>query len=202
MKRGFATKKAAEQWLVETESKKMRAEFVEVSAGRVTVAELSSAWLDSKRTRAKPAYMEDLETAWVLHVEPVWGETRVGDITPDQVQEWISGLAQNRSASVVIRARGVLAGILDRAVRARKIVTNPARDASLELPRKKKAASRYLNHGEVDAISRAAGKISGQYEVLVLVLAYCGLRWGEATELRAADLQLSRGLLADMPVSL
>src|SRR5699024_10253870 len=33
MKRGFATKKSAEQWLVETESKKMRAEFVEVSAG-------------------------------------------------------------------------------------------------------------------------------------------------------------------------
>src|SRR5699024_9174177 len=83
-----------------------RAEFVEVSAGRVTVSELSSAWLDSKRTRAKPAYMEDLETAWELHVEPVWGASRVGDITPDQVQEWISGLAQSRSASVVIRARG------------------------------------------------------------------------------------------------
>lgn len=196
MKRGFATKKSAEQWLVETESKKMRAEFVEVSAGRVTVSELSSAWLDSKRTRAKAAYMEDLETAWELHVEPVWGASRVGDITPDQVQEWISGLAQTRSASVVIRARGVLAGILDRAVRARKIVANPARDDSLELPRKKKAASRYLTHGEVDAISRAAGRISGQYEVLVLVLAYCGLRWGEATELRASDIDLPRGRIS------
>src|SRR5699024_10697842 len=85
MKRGFATKESAEQWLEETESKKMRAEFVEVSAGRVTVSELSSAWLDSKRTRAKLAYMEDLETAWELHVEPVWGASRVGDITPDQI---------------------------------------------------------------------------------------------------------------------
>lgn len=196
MKRGFLTKKAAEQWLVETESKKMRAEFVEVSAGRTTVSELSQAWLDSKRTRAKAAYMEDLETAWELHVEPVWGASRVGDITPDQVQEWINALAQNKSASVVIRARGVLAGILDRAVRGRKIVVNPARDGSLELPRKKKAASRYLTHGEVDAISRAAGKISAQYEVLVLVLAYCGLRWGEATELRASDIDLGRGRIA------
>lgn len=196
MKRGFATKKSAEQWLVETESKKMRAEFVEVSAGRVTVSELSQAWLDSKRTRAKAAYMEDLETAWELHVEPVWGGFRVGDITPDQVQEWVSELAKVRSASVVIRARGVLAGILDRAVRARKIVVNPARDGSLELPRKKKAASRYLTHGEVDAISRAAGRISSQYEVLVLVLAYCGLRWGEATELRASDIDLSRGRIS------
>ncbi|HLS34377.1 MAG TPA: tyrosine-type recombinase/integrase, partial [Brevibacterium sp.] len=177
-------------------SKKMRAEFVEVSAGRVTVSELSPAWLDAKRTRAKAAYMEDLETAWEVHVEPVWGESRVGDITPDQVQEWVNRLAQNRSASVVIRARGVLAGILDRAVRARKIVTNPARDESLELPRKKKAASRYLTHGEVDAISRAAGKISGQYEVLVCVLAYCGLRWGEATELRTSDIDLSRGRIS------
>lgn len=73
---------------------------------------------------------------------------------------------------------------------------NPARDDSLELPRKKKAASRYLTHGEVDAIARAAGKISGQYEVLVLVLAYCGLRWGEATELRASDVDLSRGRIS------
>lgn len=63
MKRGFPTKKPAEQWLVETESKKMRAEFVEVSAGRVTVSELSTAWLDSKRARAKAAYIENLETA-------------------------------------------------------------------------------------------------------------------------------------------
>src|SRR5699024_8442011 len=124
MKRRLATKKSAEQWLAEIESKKKQAEFVGVSAGRVRDLQLSSAWLDSKRTRAKPAYMEDLETAWELHVEPVWGASRVGDITPDQVQEWISGLAQSRSASVVIRARGVLAGILDRAVRARKIVAN------------------------------------------------------------------------------
>lgn len=129
-------------------------------------------------------------------MEPVWGDARVGDITPDQVQEWINTLAQTRSASVVIRACGVLAGILDRAVRARRIVVNPARDESLELPRKKKAASRYLTHGEVDAIARAAGKIASQYEVLVLVLAYCGLRRGEATELRAADIDLSRGRIS------
>src|SRR5690625_7227076 len=73
MKRGFAPKKSAEQWLVETESKQMRAEFVEVSAGRVTVSELSSAWLDSQRTRAQPAYLEALDTAWQLHRQSVVG---------------------------------------------------------------------------------------------------------------------------------
>src|SRR5690625_2188046 len=40
MKRGFTTKKAAEQWVVETESKKIGAETGEVTAGRVTVSDL------------------------------------------------------------------------------------------------------------------------------------------------------------------
>ena len=108
MKRGFSTKKSAEQWLVETESKKMRAEFVEVSAGRVTVSELSSAWLDSKRTRAKAAYMEDLETAWELHVEPVWGVSHRGHHTgpgPGMDQQARSDPFGERSDPCAGRAR-------------------------------------------------------------------------------------------------
>lgn len=195
-KRGFLRQKDAEDWLHEIETKKLRGEFIPVSAGRVTVGELAPAWLDAKRTRAKRSYMEDLETAWKLHVEPTWGDVRVNAVTVDEVQTWITELAQSKSASVVIRARGILAGVLDRAVSAKRIAVNPARDDSLQLPRKKKVPSRYLTHAEVEAVSAAAGRIHRQYRVLVLVLAYCGLRWGEATSLRRCDVDLDRRRIA------
>src|SRR5699024_652771 len=91
MKRGLGTKKSAGQWRADAESEQLRAECVEVCAGRGAVWGLACAWLDSKRTRGNPAYMEDLETARAVHVGPVWGASRLGYITPDLGQEWISG---------------------------------------------------------------------------------------------------------------
>ncbi|MEI3845128.1 MULTISPECIES: hypothetical protein [unclassified Microbacterium] len=70
---------------------------------------------------------------WRVYVLPRWSDTRIGDIRASQVEQWIrelsegtaltsrtksSGVAGNpRSATVVYRALGVLAGILDTAVR-------------------------------------------------------------------------------------
>jgi integrase len=76
--------------------------------------------------------------------------------------------------------------ILDLAVRDRRLLSNPA--AGVRLPRGESPARRFLNADEVTALANAAGKD----RVLVLVLAYCGLRFGEAAALRVADLDLLR----------
>ena len=51
---------------------------------------------------------------------------------------------------------------------------------------------RYLTHGHVAELADAAGP----YRLLVLVLAYCGLRWGEAAALKVSRVDLMRGRLA------
>jgi len=99
------------------------------------------------------------------------------------VQEWIGQIPG--SPTVVLRAHGILAGILDDAVRDRRIVANPAR--GLTLPRRRQAPSRYLTHQQVDALAHATGR-----PLLIYTLAYCGLRWGEATALRVRDVNLLR----------
>lgn len=182
-KRGFPRKKDAEDWLHDIESAKLRGEFIPVSAGRTRLAELYPGWLAAKRVHCTPGWVVDLETAWRTHVEPTWAQLPVGQIRAGDIQQWVADL--DRSPTIVIRAHGVLAGILDDAVRDGKIRTNPAR--GVKLPRKSAARSRYLTHAEVQAVAEASG-----HELLVYTLAYCGLRWGEATALRVRDVNLLR----------
>jgi integrase len=85
----------------------------------------------------------------------------------------------------VIRAYGILAAILDDAVSDRRAMSNPARGVSL--PRKTRKPHIYLSHEQVHALAAAS-----KHSTLVLVLAYCGLRWGEATGLRVKHLDMLR----------
>lgn len=85
----------------------------------------------------------------------------------------------------MIRACGVLASILDDAVDDRRLVSNPAR--RVKLPRRGKKAHVYLSHRQVHDIAEAS-----KHPVLVLTLAYCGLRWGEAVGLQVKHLDMLR----------
>jgi len=75
----------------------------------------------------------------------------------------------------VLRALGVLAGILDVAVDDRRLGSNPARNVRKlrNLPRRTQGKRRvYLTHDQVSILAAGAA-----HPTLVLVLAYTGLRW-------------------------
>ncbi len=107
------------------------------------------------------------------------------------------------SATTVLRALGVLAGILDDAVEDGRVVKNRARGLDpkkREKPTKPKRKHVYLDH---DAVSRLADE-AGDHHVLVLTLAYTGIRWGEAVALRVrhVDEVRRRLLITDNAVQL
>jgi integrase len=60
------------------------------------------------------------------------------------------------------------------------------------LPRKTARRHIYLNADDVAALADE----SGRHRALVLVLAYCGLRWGEAIGLRVREVEFLRRRLA------
>lgn len=196
-KRGFRTKRDAELFLASVEVSKARGEYIEPAAARATVGELGREWL-SRQTHLKASTYRPIESAWRLHVEPRWGQVSVSDVRTTDVQAWLSDLTRGReangrhlavagkSASTVRRLHGVLAGILDDAVSDRRILSNPAR--GVKLPRQVPRERVYLTHGQAHELAAAAGR----HSTLVLVLAYCGLRWGEATGLRVRDLDMLR----------
>jgi integrase len=76
--------------------------------------------------------------------------------------------------------------VLALAVRDEGIARNPAERVGL--PRLHVPAKRYLSHSEVTPLANACGP----YRLAVLVLAYCGLRWGEFAALRVSQLDLMR----------
>lgn len=202
-KRGFKTKKEAELYLASITVSKAQGLYVDPNAGGVTIAQLGPKWLEKKST-LKPSAYRPLVLSWRVYVEPKWGRVPVKDVTASDVEGWISQLIAGKapterlgnrtskplSASSVLRAVGVLAGILDDAKRDGRIPSNPARGAQ-NLPRKVSGKRRrYLTDAEVIALAEAI--YDPVRSTLVVLLAYTGLRWSEAIGLRVRDLNMLR----------
>ena len=188
-KRGFRTKRDAERFAWEIEVAKDRGQYIDPRAARVIVGELGPAWL-SRQTHLKPSSYRPLEIAWRVHVEPVWADHRLSDITHTEIQNWVSRMSETRGATTVQRSLSVLTGILDESVRDRRLLASPA--VGVKTPRKVKKPRTYLTHPQILALAREAEP----YASVVLVMAYCGLRWGEMAALRAKDIDIARRRLS------
>lgn len=204
-KRGFRTKKEAELFLAKITTAKATGEYIDPARGKATVGDLAPAWLRRKKS-LKPSSYHSLDVSWRVHVEPMWTTRAVSSIDQIEVEDWIQDMAEGvavsarerttkrtgmpLSATVVLRAVGVLAGILDDAQRDNRIGKNPARGAR-NLPKKiSKKERRYLTDAEV---AKFAGAVKDPtLAVLIFVLAYTGIRWGEAIGLRVKHINLFR----------
>jgi integrase len=182
-RRGFKTKKEAEDFAATTHVSKMRGEYIDPADAKITVGQLGPDWL-ARRTHLKPSSRRVEEVAWRVHVQPKWGKLKLADIRHTAVQAWVSTMSKTSGPVTVIRAYNVLAGIFDDAVRDRRLLTNPAR--GVKLPRKVKSEHTYLTDAQVWDLAREAGDKS----VIVLTLAYTGLRWGELAGLHVADIEI------------
>lgn len=186
-RRGFKTRREAELYLATVEVSKSRGDYIAPSAASARIAELGAAWL-ANQGHLKPSSLRPVSIAWRVHVEPEWGRRRVSDITFSDVQSWVTrfaaGVDSPRSATTVSRAYGILASILDVAVRDRRISSNPSRGVKLPRPIRKEHV--YLTHQQVADLAQGAET----HATLVRLLAYTGLRWGEAIGLRVKDVQL------------
>jgi len=160
----------------------------------VTVEQWMDIWLSS-RTDVRATTRDRIEGIVSKHVNPKLGHLPLGDLTRLGVQQWASNLPGEPAS--VRKIALVLSGALQLAVEDCRLSHNPA--AALRLARTVQKRKRYLSHAEVGALARAVGQqphgAELGYDILVLVLAYCGLRWGEASGLRVKDVDLERSRL-------
>lgn len=126
-------------------------------------------------------------------------------VKPTDVKNWSAAMTgAGKSATTVLRSLGVLAGIMDDAIEDERIKRrNPARGLDprkREKPTKPKRKHVYLDHEAVDRLADEAG----DHRVLVLTLAYTGIRWGECISLRVrhVDEVRRRLLIIDNAVQL
>ncbi len=107
----------------------------------------------------------------------------VGDVTSAKVRAWHTSAAKTTGPTALAQSYRLLRSILGVAVADEVIAANPCRLRNAGTP-KPTRPSRSLTMAEVQALADA---VPIRYRTLVLVLASGGLRFGEATALRRAD---------------
>jgi integrase len=123
-----------------------------------------------------------------------WSSTPLSQVSHADVQKWISSLGRSAPATVRYIHR-VFSLILELAVRDKRIPSNPA--AGVRLPRAVKPEKRFLSVEELHRLADAAAQypipeVGEQHRALILVLGFCGLRWGEMAALRVKRVDLLR----------
>lgn len=184
--RHFERKVEAQRWLDSVTTAVANGVYVDPARSRMTVAEWSHKWLDTK-TNLKATTRRDYESLLHAHIRPRWGHLALAEVQHEDVTTWLAELtAQGLSASRVRAAHVTLSQMLKLAVRSGRLARNAAE--YVPLPRVHRAEKRYLTHAEVDALADAAGG----YRVAVLFLAYTGVRYGEMAALRVDRLDMLR----------
>jgi integrase len=190
--KGFARKVDAQKWLDSMVSEQVTGTWTDPKLSGQTFGVLAERWFATKVTRA-PKTVAGYRSLLDVVVLPRWGDVSLRDVTFEDLQEWVSGLSVNGStrfdgkglgASRVIQAHQVVSQVLKYAVKAKHLPADPA--DGIELPRKPEGEQRYLTHEQLHRLAVA----SGRFRTLVLLLGYCGLRFGEAAALRVGDVNV------------
>lgn len=183
----FDTKRAAELWLAKQQTLiaegKINPEVVTITFGQY-----AERWLAERALKAttRHLYRGELDR----HVLPRWSAERLTSITPAAVREWHATLLPTRPTERA-HAYALLRTIMATAVRDDLVVANPCRVAGAGSTKRAKTI-RPATLAELDAM---VGEIEPQYRVLILLGAWCALRFGEATELRRGDIDLEAGVV-------
>ena len=185
--RTFTRKVDAERFLATVEADKARGRWIDPVLGKVKFREWAERWM-ATTVHLKPKTQYDYRSLLRRHVIPRLGDLELKRIDRLMVRTWIADLeASGLSASRIRLARQVLSSAMTAAVESGFIAANPA--SGVKVPRTRSKEKLFLTAEQVELLADA---IDEQYSALVYLLAYGGLRWGEATALRRRRLDLKR----------
>ena len=171
-----------------------------------TLQDFGARWVE-QRSGLKSSTRIQYDSDFRNHIQPYLGSYRLDGITPAIVREWYETLGrdlaeklasqehrtkatQRTGASTVARSYRLLRAILATAVEDELLDRSPCRI---------KGGGTYHTRERptltVLEVEQLAGNVPSHYEALVYVLAWCGLRLGEATELRRCDVDITAGTI-------
>ncbi len=185
--KSFLKKVEADRFAVTVESNKLRGEWTDPHLSRTSVAEWSERWMRTK-TNLKPKTLAGYESNLRVHVLPAFGSHQLRRVDRMSVEEWVTELqTSGLGPSAIRQAVQVLNSMMRLAVEAGFLVANPV--TGVKLPRQPIPEMLFLSAEEVE---RLAAAIQRPYGTMVYLLAYGGLRWGEAAAVRRKRCQLLR----------
>lgn len=187
----FRTKTDAERWLVKIEAQITEGRWLDPAEGKTTVNDWADRWYASVSPNLKAKTRALYEGLIRLWIKPRLGSYTLASLRPITVAEWIAGLRKAElSASRVRTAYRVFAQIMQSAADNDMIAITPCR--GIKLPRLPETEPHILTDEEVRRLILA---MRTPHDLLVKLLAYAGLRIGEAFALRRGDVLFDEGLL-------
>lgn len=177
--KSFTRKVDAERFMATVQADLIRGEWTDPRLSKTSLAEWSQRWLRTK-AHLKPKTVAGYRSNLHAHVLPAFGDYQLRHIDRMAVEEWLADLqASELGPSGIRQARQVLYAMLTLAVDAGYLTSNPVEGT--KAPRQPEPEMLFLDADQVDLL---ADTIQQPYGTLVYVLAYGGLRWGEAAALR------------------
>lgn len=148
----------------------------------------AEAWLEQRELKPRTqALYRRLLDRFVL---PAFAEVSLRDITPQVVRAWHSGLDASRPTQRA-HTYSLLRSILSTAVTDEILASNPCRVRGAGSAKRVRSIEP-ATLGELEVL---LDRIPAQYRALVLIGAWCGLRFGEVSELRRKDVDLKAGTI-------
>lgn len=135
----------------------------------------------------KPRTRIEYEAKWAQLIEPKLGKFAVADLTTAAVRTWFTGLG-NEHPTRNGHAYGILSMICNTAVKDGLLERNPCQIVGASNPKAKKRV-KIATTPELHAIADKLGtdERTARFKALVLLAGWCGLRFGEVSELRRKD---------------
>lgn len=189
-KSGFKTRKEALNYGSLMEADKFRGVYNDPKLAKTPFNDWVDHWLATKQ-HLKPSTLESYESALRTHILPEFGGMQLGKIDPIQVQEWVADMrTRGMSSSRMRQSYQCLSAILKFAVESGYLGRTPC--VGVSIPRVPVRDKLFLDAWQVKLLAEA---IKEPHETLIYVLAYGGVRWGEAAGLRRKDCDLLRSRL-------
>ncbi|WP_435130369.1 tyrosine-type recombinase/integrase [Actinacidiphila sp. bgisy144] len=185
----FATKRDADDWLAERQTEVRQPDWRDPDAGNVPFEAYATAWV-----KERPLAQSTAELYGILlrvHLVPTFGRKVLAEITPAAVRTWRRvRLDEGTGEPTVAKAYALLRTIMGTAVADDLIRRNPCQiknGGTVHTPERPTAT--------IPEVFALADAVQPRYRVLVLLAAFCGLRWGELMGLRRQDIDADGGTI-------
>jgi integrase len=182
----FLTEKDARGWLSLRQSEIIRKSWVPPEADesprpKLTLTDYANRWIEQRDLKART--YEHYRKLLDDHILDDLGAHPITSITSDDVRAWHAKLSKNKTPTLRAHAYGLLRTIMGTAASDGKITTNPCVIRGAGTARR----VHKIRPASLDEIAVIAQEMPEQYRAMVLLAAWCALRFGELTELRRQD---------------
>ncbi|MGO9155890.1 tyrosine-type recombinase/integrase [Mycobacterium sp.] len=152
------------------------------TARATTLADYAAKWVEHRNV--KPRTRDEYTSKLRLHIDDTIGTLEITAVTPEAVRKWFAALGTKHTRRNS-HAYGLLHAVLATAVTDGLIPSNPCHIKGVMNPARKREPI-ILSVAEVAELADAIRP--ERLKALVLLSAWCGVRWGEVSELRRKDI--------------